>query len=138
MDLISDRDMMNATKYRVFVCTKQRGDRANPENCCFNCGGVEVYAAFRDEIDRQQIANRVEIRQSGCLDRCESGTVVAVYRASWQNFAWLPDKIQRKLRKLLFPNRHLYGHLKREDIPEIVESHFGKGRPLKRYQIDSN
>jgi (2Fe-2S) ferredoxin len=87
---------------------------------------------------RQQLTNRVEIRQSGCLDRCESGTVVAVYRASWQNFAWLPDKIQRKLRKLLFPNRHLYGQLKREDIPAIVESHFGKGRPLKRCQIESN
>lgn len=128
MDLISDRDIMNATKYRVFVCMRQRGD----ENCCFNCGGVEVYQAFRDEIDRQQIANRVEIRQSGCLDRCESGTVVAVYRASWQNFAWLPDKIQRKLRKLLFPNRHLYGHLTHADIPAIVESHFIDGKPLKQ------
>jgi (2Fe-2S) ferredoxin len=138
MDLISDRDIMNATKYRVFVCTKQRGDRNNPENCCFNCGGVEVYVAFRDEIDRQQIANRVEIRQSGCLDRCESGTVVAVYQASWQNLLWLPAKIQRKLRKLLFPNRHLYGHLTRADIPAIVESHFVNGRLLKRCHIASN
>ncbi len=129
---------MNAIKYRVFVCTRQRGDRANPEDCCFNCGGVEIYQAFRDEIDRQQLTNRVEIRQSGCLDRCESGTVVAVYRASWQNFAWLPDKIQRKLRKLLFPNRHLYGHLTLADIPTIVESHLVNGRPLKRYQIASS
>jgi (2Fe-2S) ferredoxin len=127
---------MNSPKYRVFVCTRQRGDRTNPENCCFNCGGVEIYQAFRDEIDRQQLANRVEIRQAGCLDRCESGTVVAVYRANWQNFAWLPDKIQRKLRKILFPNHYLYGHLKREDIPAIVESHFITERPLKRYQID--
>lgn len=137
---------MNTTKYRVFVCTKQRGDRANSENCCFNCGGVEIYQAFLDEIDRQQLANspeatlreRVEIRQSGCLDRCEAGTVVAVYRASWQNFTWLPDKIQRKLRKLLFPNRHLYGHLTGADIPAIVESHLVNGRPLKRCQIASN
>ncbi len=129
---------MNAIKYRVFVCTRQRGDRANPEDCCFNCGGVEIYQAFCDEIDRQQLTNRVEIRQSGCLDRCESGTVVAVYRASWQNFAWLPDKIQRKLRKLLFPNRHLYGHLTHLDIPTIVESHLVNGRPLKRYQITSS
>jgi (2Fe-2S) ferredoxin len=127
--------MMNAPKYRVFVCTRQRGDRDRPENCCFNCGGVEIERAFRDEIDRQQLTDRVEIRQSGCLDRCEAGTVVAVYRSSWQNFTWLPDKIQRKLRKLLFPNRHLYGHLTRADIPAIVESHFIAGRPLKRCQI---
>ena len=129
---------MNPPKYRVFVCTRQRGNRANPEDCCFNCGGVEVYQAFLDEIDRQQLANRVEIRQSGCLDRCEAGTVVAVYRASWQNFTWLPDKVQRKIRKILFPNRHLYGHLTSADIPEIVESHLANGRPLKRFQITSN
>jgi (2Fe-2S) ferredoxin len=135
MDLISDRDIMNSPKYRVFVCTRQRGDLNQPENCCFNCGGVEIYQAFRDEIDRQQIANRVEIRQSGCLDRCEAGTVIAVYRASWQNFAWLPDKIQRKVRKILFPNRHLYGHLTRADVPAIVESHFVNGHPLKRNLI---
>jgi (2Fe-2S) ferredoxin len=130
--------MMNPPKYRVFVCTRQRGDLTNLEGCCFNCGGVEIYQAFCDEIDRQQLTNRVEIRQSGCLDRCESGTVVAVYRASWQNFSWLPDKIQRKVKKILFPNRHLYGHLTYEDIPAIVESHFIEGRPLKRCQIASN
>jgi (2Fe-2S) ferredoxin len=129
---------MNPPKYRVFVCTRQRGDRANPEDCCFNCGGVEIYQAFRDEIDRQQLTNRVEIRQSGCLDRCDSGTVVAVDRASWQNFAWLPDKIQRKLRKLLVPNRQLYGHLTRADVLAIVESHLVNGRPLKCYQIASS
>jgi (2Fe-2S) ferredoxin len=129
---------MNTTKYRVFVCTKQRGDLNNPENCCFNCGGVDIYQAFREEIDLQQLANRVEIRQSGCLDRCEAGTVVAVYRANWQNFAWLSDKIQRKVRKMLFPNRHLYGHLNRADIPEIVASHFINGQPVKRCQIASN
>ncbi|WP_310422275.1 (2Fe-2S) ferredoxin domain-containing protein [Chamaesiphon sp. VAR_48_metabat_135_sub] len=123
---------MNQPKYRVFVCTRQRGDLDRPENCCFNCGGVEIYQAFRNEIEHQQLANRVEIRQSGCLDRCEAGTVVAVYRAHWQNFAWLPDKIQRKLRKILFPNRHLYGHLTSADIPAIVESHLIEGKPLKQ------
>ena len=123
--------MPNSNKYRVFVCTKQR-DSNNSRGGCFNCGGVEVYQAFRDEIDRQQLADRVEIRQSGCLDRCEAGTVVAVYRANLPDFAWLPDKIQRKVRKILFPNRHLYGHLTQADIPAIVESHFIKGQPLKQ------
>ncbi len=129
---------MNSSKYRVFVCTRQRGDLNNPESCCFNCGGVEIYQSFVDEIDRQQLADRVEIWQSGCLDRCEAGTVVAVYRANLPDFAWLPDKIQRKVRKILFPNRHLYGHLTQADIPAIVESHFIDGKPLKRCQITSN
>jgi (2Fe-2S) ferredoxin len=130
--------MMNPPKYRVFVCTRQRGDLNHPEECCFNCGGVEIYQAFLDEIDRQQLTNRVEVRQSGCLDRCEAGTVVAVYRANWQNFVWLPEKIQRKVRKLLVPNRYLYGHLTSADIPMIVESHFIGGKPLKRCQIEIN
>jgi (2Fe-2S) ferredoxin len=129
---------MNQPKYRVFVCTRQRGDLNNTESCCFNCGGVAIHQAFIDEIDRQQLANQVEIRQSGCLDRCESGTVVAVYRANLPDFVWLPDKIQRKVRKILFPNRHLYGHLTCEDIPAIVESHFIDGKPLKRCQISSD
>lgn len=129
---------MNSSKYRVFVCTRQRGDLNNPESCCFSCGGIEIYQAFVAEIDRQQLADRVEIRQSGCLDRCEAGTVVAVYRANLPDFAWLPDKIQRKVRKILFPNRYLYGHLTCEDIPAIVASHFIDGKPLKRCQITSN
>jgi (2Fe-2S) ferredoxin len=135
---MKDRENMNQSKYRVFVCTRQRGDLDRPESCCFDCGGVEIYQAFVAEIDRQQLTNRVEIRQSGCLDRCDAGTVVAVYRASWQNFAWLPDKIQRKVRKILFPKRHLYGHLTHADVPAIVESHFIAGRPLKKRQINSN
>jgi (2Fe-2S) ferredoxin len=129
--------MSNSNKYRVFVCTKQR-DSNNPASCCFNCGGVEVYQAFVDEIDRQQLADRVEIRQSGCLDRCDAGTVVAVYRANLPNFTWLPDKLQRKVRKILFPNRHLYGHLTHADIPAIVESHLIAGQPVKHFQISSN
>jgi (2Fe-2S) ferredoxin len=123
---------MNQPKYRVFVCTRKRENLNHPENCCFNCGGEKIYRAFHEEIEQQQLANRVEIRQSGCLDRCEAGTVVMVYRAHWKDFAWLPNKIQRKLRKLLFPNRHLYGHLTCEDIPAIVESHFIDGKPLKQ------
>jgi (2Fe-2S) ferredoxin len=130
--------LSNKPKYRVSVCTKQRGDVSNPENCCFNCGGVEIYQAFCAEIDQQRLTNQVEVQQSGCLDRCEAGTVVAVYRVNWQNFSWLPDKIQRKLRKLLFPNRHLYGHLTAADIPEIVDSHLINGQPLKRCQINTN
>jgi (2Fe-2S) ferredoxin len=127
---------MNQPKYRVFVCTRQRGDLNQPESCCFNCGGVEIYQAFQAEIDRQQLTSQVEVRQSGCLDQCEAGTVVAVYRANWQNFTWLPDKIQRKVRKLLFPNRHLYGYLTSTDIPAIVASHFIRGQPLKRKLVD--
>ena len=120
---------MNKPKYRVFVCTRER---TQPEDCCFNCGGVEIYQALCDEIDRHQLNNQVEVRQSGCLGRCDAGTVVAVYRANWQNFTWLPDKIQRKVRKLFFPNRHLYGHLTHSDVPEIVNSHFVDNKPLKR------
>jgi (2Fe-2S) ferredoxin len=126
--------MMNLPKYRVFVCTKQRDPNA-PEGCCHQCGALEIYQAFQKEIEQRQLENQVEIRRSGCLDRCEAGAVALVYQPQRQEFSWLPMKLRLKLRRLLFANKHWYGHLTRADIPAIVDSHFVNGQPLKQCQI---
>jgi predicted metal-binding protein len=68
---------MESSKYRVFVCTKQR-EPNNPEGCCYRCGAMEIYEAFEEEIKQRQLEDVVEIRRSGCLDRCEAGVVVLV------------------------------------------------------------
>jgi (2Fe-2S) ferredoxin len=126
---------MTSPQYRVFVCTKQRSPD-NPEGCCCRLGAMDIYQAFKAEIIARQLENRVEIRQSGCLDRCESGSVAMVYRTNRQEFEWLPTKVRVKLRRILFPDRHFYGHLTCADIPAIVESHFIDGKPLKCCQLE--
>ena len=121
---------MNSAKYRVFVCTKQR-DANDPEGCCHNCGAMEVYQAFVEEIEKRQLEDWVEIRRSGCLDRCEAGVVALVSQPKPHEVSWLPTKLQRRL----VSNKHWYGRLNRSDIPELVESHFVNGRSLKRCEI---
>lgn len=125
---------MNSKRYCVFICNKQPNP-GNPGQCCGSAGASEIYEAFQAEIAERQLGERVEIRQSGCLDRCNFGPVALVYRPDWGDLKWLPTKLRLKIRRRFFPNRHFYGHLIKGDIPEIVDSHFVKDNPLKRYQI---
>ena len=125
---------MDSTQYRVFVCNKKRPDN-DPEGCCSNVGALEIFNAFEAEIDRLHLGDRVEVRKSGCLDQCESGAVAMICQPHSNDFGWLPTKIRVKLRKLLFPNRHLYGDLTKDKVQAIAESHLVKGKPLKKCQI---
>jgi (2Fe-2S) ferredoxin len=128
---------MNSCQYRIFVCTKQRS-ADDPEGCCCNAGAIDIYQTFKSEIDRMQLNDRIEVRQSGCLDRCEAGAVALVCQIDRGSFNWLPTKLRVKLRHLLFPHRHLYGSLTTADIPEIVQHHLIEGKPLKRCQINTD
>ncbi|MGL6342926.1 MAG: (2Fe-2S) ferredoxin domain-containing protein [Waterburya sp.] len=127
---------MNPSKYRVFVCTKKRSTN-DPEGCCSNAGASDIYQTFQDEVERLELSDRVEVRQSGCLDRCEAGVVAMVYQSQGKNFSWLPTKLRIKLRKILFPNRVLYGHLTSFDVRAIAQSHFMDGKILKESQIST-
>jgi (2Fe-2S) ferredoxin len=118
---------MNQPKYRVFVCTKQRSAN-DPEGCCCNVGAVEIYQAFQAEIQQRQLGDRVEIRQSGCLDHCAAGAIALVSKVKGSVSAWLPTKVQKRI----LANKHWYAHLTVEDIPEIVDRHFVHGQPLER------
>ena len=128
---------MNSSQYRVFVCTKQRSAN-DPEGCCCNAGALELYQAFQTAIQQRELGDRVEVRQSGCLDRCESGAVVLVYQPRQREFAWLPAKLRLKLQGFFTPQRCLYGHLTCADVPAIVDSHLVQGRTLKRCQISTD
>jgi (2Fe-2S) ferredoxin len=118
---------MNPPKYRVFVCMKQRS-ADDPAGCCCNAGALEIYQAFQAEIQQRNLGDRVEIRQSGCLDHCAAGAVALVSKVKGSASAWLPTKIQKKI----LSNKHWYAHLTVEDIPEIVDRHFVHGQPLER------
>jgi NADH:ubiquinone oxidoreductase subunit F (NADH-binding)/(2Fe-2S) ferredoxin/Pyruvate/2-oxoacid:ferredoxin oxidoreductase delta subunit len=81
------------------------------------CGGSGCHATgstkFRDaleaEIQRQELGEEVKIIETGCNGFCAVGPVMLVQ----------PDGI-------------FYQKLHPEDVPELVEEHFLKGRPVKR------
>ncbi|MGL4884447.1 MAG: (2Fe-2S) ferredoxin domain-containing protein [Waterburya sp.] len=127
---------MSSNQYRVFVCTKQRSEN-HREGCCCNAGALDVYQTFQSEVDRLGISDRVKVRKSGCLDRCEQGAVVLVCQSNRLDFAWLPNKLRMKLKKLFFSNRHLYGNLSAEDVKAIAASHLAKGKAVKKLQIST-
>lgn len=126
---------MNSSKYRVFVCTKKRAADSS-EGCCCDRGALDIYQAFQDEVNRLGLCDRVEVRKSGCLDRCEAGVVAMVVKPN-RRFAWLPTKLRVKLKKLLFPNRYLYGNLTIDDVREIAKSHLLKGHSVRKSQIST-
>ena len=80
---------------------------------------MEIYREFQAEIERRELGNRVEVRQSGCLDRCEAGAVILVAKVSNNNLSWLPTKIQKRI----LQNKQYHTHLTVADIPEIIEQH---------------
>jgi (2Fe-2S) ferredoxin len=127
---------MNSSKYCVFVCTKKRSPN-DLERCCYDAGALDIYQAFQDEVERLELNNHVKVSKSGCLGRCEAGVVAMVYQPRWSEFSWLPTKLRMKLKKILFPNRILYGHLTTTDVCAIAQSHFIKGKKLKLRQIST-
>ena len=46
---------------------------------CLALGAADVVVAFKDEIKKQGLEARVEIRETGCPGFCERGTVVVIY-----------------------------------------------------------
>jgi (2Fe-2S) ferredoxin len=98
---------------------------------------MDVYHAFLQQIKEQGLQNEVEVRTSGCLDRCDAGVTVLICQTQRERLSWLPKKIRIKLRDFMFPNKSLYGHLNVNVIPDLVRSHFLKRQILKKYLHDN-
>jgi NADP-reducing hydrogenase subunit HndC len=64
---------------------------------------------MRKELGKHNIAKEVEIVVTGCFGLCELGPVVIVY-----------------------PEGVFYNRVQLDDIPELIEEHLLKGRPLER------
>ena len=81
------------------------------------CGGPvcqdekskELEAAFRKELDRHKLSDEVTLVSSGCLGLHAQGPAVAVT-----------------------PHFAMYVKVKPADVPEIVEQHIMKGKPVER------
>jgi NADP-reducing hydrogenase subunit HndC len=76
---------------------------------CTSAGSMKVKEALEEQIAVKGLQEEVKVVQTGCFGLCSLGPVMIVY-----------------------PDGTFYSKVKAEDIPEIVEEHFLKGRPVER------
>ena len=76
---------------------------------CTSSGSEKVIEALNSEIAAKGLADEIKVVKTGCFGLCALGPIMIVY-----------------------PEGTFYHSVKAEDIAEIVEEHFLKGRPVAR------
>jgi len=76
---------------------------------CVSSHSEAVRDALRGEMERQGLSDEVRVVETGCMGPCELGPILLVY-----------------------PDGAFYVRVRPEDVAEIVEEHFRKGRPVDR------
>ena len=76
---------------------------------CTASGSMNVKAALEKELKAKGLDEEIKIVQTGCFGLCSVGPVMIVY-----------------------PDGTFYSHVTENDVPEIVEEHLLKGRPVTR------
>ncbi|HOQ04389.1 MAG TPA: NADH-quinone oxidoreductase subunit NuoF [Anaerohalosphaeraceae bacterium] len=82
---------------------------------CLKNHAREFRQLFEEELRRHQIQQNVQIHLSGCLGMCTKGPILIVN-----------------------PGYILYGNLRSEDAPEIVQEHLINGKPVSRLIIQED
>lgn len=102
---------MQKPEYHVFICT---GSRLNGQQkgYCFSKESPALVQAFMEEVESQDLVDKVMITNTGCFGICSQGPIVVVY-----------------------PQGVWYKGVSLEDVPEIVESHFANGIKVERLEI---
>ena len=80
---------------------------------CSSSGSSEVIDSFKKELVRRQLDGEVLVVPTGCHGMCEMGPIVVVY-----------------------PEGTFYCRVTVNDVPEIVEEHIYKGRPVQRLMYE--
>jgi len=76
---------------------------------CHAAGSMEFKTALEKELERRDLAEEVAVVETGCNGFCALGPVMVVY-----------------------PEGIFYVELSKDDVPELVEEHVVKGRPVER------
>ena len=76
---------------------------------CTSSNSLKIQEAMNAELVARGLENEVKVVLTGCFGLCALGPVMIVY-----------------------PEGTFYSCVKPEDVPEIVEEHFLKGRPVER------
>jgi NADH-quinone oxidoreductase subunit F len=76
---------------------------------CHASGSLNVKKALLAELNKRGLAEEIKIVETGCNGFCAMGPIMVVY-----------------------PEGVIYMQIKNEDVPDLVEEHFIKGRTLQR------
>ena len=76
---------------------------------CTSSGSAAVRKALTAELEKHGLTEEIKMVQTGCFGLCALGPIMIVY-----------------------PEGIFYSRVTAEDIPEIVEEHLLKGRPVQR------
>jgi NADH-quinone oxidoreductase subunit F len=76
---------------------------------CLAYGCLDLVAAFRDEVKKRGLEDKVDVRATGCPGFCERGALLTIY-----------------------PQGIFYQRVKIEDVPEIISETILKGKILDR------
>jgi (2Fe-2S) ferredoxin/predicted O-methyltransferase YrrM len=97
---------MEPFRYHVYACTQEKAEGVP---CCTQSGSLKMLDALRRELVSQGLMNDVQVTTCGSLGLCENGPNLVVY-----------------------PEGIWYSHVRPEDVPELVRSHFKQGVPVER------
>ena len=82
---------------------------------CTSSGSKQIQEEFAKHLKLNGLEDEVQVVQTGCFGLCAIGPIVVVY-----------------------PEGSYYGHVKPEDVKEIVEEHLLKGRIVERLLADEH
>ena len=94
----------------VFACVNERPE-GHPRGCCKR-KGAEKLRNYMKARAKELGLESVRINQSGCLDRCELGPTMVVYREG----VW-------------------YGYKDQADLDEILQTHLVEGGRVERLML---
>ncbi|MCK4957152.1 MAG: NAD(P)H-dependent oxidoreductase subunit E, partial [Candidatus Cloacimonetes bacterium] len=79
---------------------------------CVSAGALKIKQRIKEVLEKHEISSEVNIIETGCMGPCDYGPVMMVY-----------------------PEGVFYMSVKVEDVEELVEEHFLKGRPVERLMM---
>ena len=82
---------------------------------CTSSGSLKLIDALKSELKKADLEKEVQVVETGCHGLCALGPIMMIY-----------------------PDDTLYTRVKERDIPEIVEEHLLKGRPVRRLIYDES
>ncbi len=79
---------------------------------CSASNSLLIAKKFQTVLDQYGLSKEAKVIKTGCFGLCQKGPIVAIY----------PDKV-------------FYGHVRLEDVEEVVAEHIYKGRRVERLMI---
>ena len=95
----------------IFICTQNR-PQGHPRGSCANEGGAEIMNEFMNEIQAQNLFEKIGLTNTGCMGPCMMGPNVLIY-----------------------PEGVMYGKVTKADVKTIIEQHLLGGQPVAELMV---